>query len=94
MAKIQIKTPNEKVNEWKECELISVYVNTLKDTAKITVKGIAENPCMKTSLYLTNVKELISGKEINSLHGYFKVKLPAEDLETKEMFNQMFNIKK
>lgn len=93
MAKILIKTPNEKNNEWRQCELLTVYVNTFKDTGKITVKGIAENNCMKTSIYLTGIKELMTGGEIYSLHKYFKVKLPADDIETKDLFNQMFIIK-
>lgn len=88
---ISIQTPNEhKNNEWKVCHIIKLEVNQFKNNGSIHVKGIAKSNSVTTSISIPDFNSLFKGDVIDSLHGYFKLKL--EHQETKEWMQEAFRI--
>lgn len=88
---ISIQTPNEhKKNEWKVCQIIKLEVNQFKNKGVINVKGVARSNSVTTLITVPDFNTLLKGEIIDSLHGYFKLKL--EHQETKKWMQEAFKI--
>lgn len=87
---ISIQTPNEPKDIWKVCQIIKLEVNQFKNTGSIHVKGIAKSNSVTTLITVNDFNTLLKGESINSLHGYFKLKLESE--ETKTWMKEAFKI--
>jgi len=87
---ISIQTPNEAKDNWKVCSIIKVEVNQYKNSGSISVKGIARSNSVTTAIKISDFNSLFKGEVINSLHGYFRIKL--EHQETKEWMQEAFKI--
>lgn len=87
MPIIYIQTPCDNKNEWRECPLLSIdYHQTKYHSFKmvIKVKGVAPVNNVSTLIIITDVTQFLSGHEVLSLHGYYKLKIHEE---TKHLFN-------
>lgn len=87
---ISIQTPNEPKDIWKVCQIIKLEVNQFKNNGSIHVKGIARSNSVTTLITVNDFSGLLKGEVINSLHGYFKLKLESET--TKEWMQEAFKI--